>query len=82
MEATEYAVAHRAEAARLDAKELGIPVEVAARSLSRLKLTWKLNPEEMQKLVDYMYTHHMIRHDFNITRFILDVDRLCGNLEG
>jgi ABC-type nitrate/sulfonate/bicarbonate transport system substrate-binding protein len=82
MEATEYAIAHPAEAAKINAKKLGVPVEVAARSLSRLKLTWKLNPVEMQKLVDYMYAHHMIRRDFNITRFILDVNKLCKSGEG
>jgi hypothetical protein len=37
---------------------------------------------EMQKLVDYMYAHHMIRRDFNITRFILDVNKLCKSGEG
>ncbi len=76
-EATKYALAHMDYAARVDAEELGIPLVVAEHSLARLKLTWKLNPEEMQKLVDYMYRHGLIKHWFNISSYIVDTSRLC-----
>jgi ABC-type nitrate/sulfonate/bicarbonate transport system substrate-binding protein len=81
-EAIKYALSHPREAAKIDAAELGIPVTVAERSLLRLKLTWKLDPADMQRLVDYMYTHHLIKHDFNISNYILDLKSVCKGWEG
>ncbi len=77
-DAIRYALQHPRQAAEIDAEYLHIPVSVAERSLSRLKLTWVLNVGEMQKLADFMYEHGLLKHRINVSRLIVDVGRLCG----
>lgn len=67
------------EAVRVDAKMLGLPEQVINESLHRLYFTTRLNVAEMQRMVDIMYKHGLIRHDINISKYIVDLDKLCKN---
>lgn len=65
------------EAIKVDAKMLGLPETVINESLHRLYFTTRLNVAEMQRMVDIMYQHGLISHDIDISKYIVDLDKLC-----
>ncbi len=77
-EATRFALAHPDEAARIDSEYLGIPLDIAKRSLTRLQLTTVLNVDQMQRLVDLMYSTGVIKHHIDIASRIVNLTKLCG----
>ncbi|BEP16691.1 hypothetical protein PYJP_00430 [Pyrofollis japonicus] len=77
-EATRLALENTVEAAKIDARELGAPVEVVERSLGRLKLTTAINVSEVQALADLMYSHGLIKHRINVSNYIVDLSKLCS----
>ena len=76
-EATEYALAHPDYAAKIDSVELGIPEDIALKSIKRLELTWRLNLADMQRLADIMYRYGIIKSRINIANYVINVSEIC-----
>jgi len=77
-EATSLIYKDPGKAVDIDAKMLGLPASVINESLKHLYFTTRLNVAEMQKMVDIMYEHGLIRHDINISKYIVNLGKLCG----
>ena len=77
-EATSLIYKDPGKAVSIDAKMLGLPASVINESLKHLYFTTRLNVAEMQKMVDIMYEHGLVRHDINISKYIVNLSKLCG----
>jgi len=61
------------KAAEIDSKVLEIPVNVAKHSISMLQWNTTIDVKQIQKYIDFMYEHHILKVRLNASQIVVPV---------